>query len=360
MRKNKFIIYLLLFLLLAFSGTAVFPNTLDQLFSAKPQDAPLEWKGLIGDYECFNIHNGSNSIVIIFEKDKNLYILAEKKCRLLKKAGKDRFEEIPNKNEDFEARVFLQFKRNKNGLAEEFYNYDIQFKRVFYGTESGKQFKIKLVKPVDELRPQALRASPPKEAGNFLKPDLVEVTKLDSTVKLDIRYATLNNFMGAPFYTQAKAFMQRNAAEALARVNKNLKKYGYSLMIYDAYRPWYVTKMFWDATPKDKKKYVADPQKGSRHNRGCAVDITLYDLETGKPVDMTSGFDEFSGRANPGYPGGTSLERWNRWFLKTAMVQEGFTVYPNEWWHFDYKDYQKYPIMNVKFEEIKQGIGNRE
>lgn len=351
MKKRFFAFYLVLIALfiLNFSPISASGTTLDQLYSAKPQDALEQWKGLIGDYEYFG---EAGNTAVIFEKNNNLYILAGKNCNLLKQAGKDNFEKIPNENQKFEARVFLRFERNKNGLAENFYNYDIQFKRVFYGTETGAQFKINLVKPVGRLRVQALKARPPKEAGNFLKPDIVDITKLDQTIKLDVRYASSNNFMGAAFYSQAKAFMQRPAAEALARVNKTLKKYGYVLMIYDAYRPWYVTKMFWDATPQDKKDFVADPAKGSRHNRGCAVDLTLYGLKTGKPVDMVSGFDEFSPRANPGYPGGTELERWDRMFLKTAMEQEGFTVYPNEWWHFDYKDYQKYPIMNVKFEEV--------
>jgi D-alanyl-D-alanine dipeptidase len=113
-----------------------------------------------------------------------------------------------------------------------------------------------------------------------------------------------------------------------------------------------VTKMFWDATPNDEKAFVADPAKGSMHNRGCAADITLYDLKTGKPVEMVSGYDEFSHRAFPNYPGGTSLERWHRALLRQAMEMQGFTVYQWEWWHFDYKDWKHYAIGNQTFEEI--------
>jgi serine beta-lactamase-like protein LACTB len=127
---------------------------------------------------------------------------------------------------------------------------------------------------------------------------------------------------------------------------------GYGLLVHDAYRPWYVTKVFWDATPDDKKKFVADPAKGSRHNRGCAVDLTLYDLKTGKPVEMVSTYDETTDRAYPDYPGGTSLQRWHRDLLRAAMEAEGFTVFEAEWWHFDYKDWQKYRIGNVPFDRI--------
>ncbi len=146
--------------------------------------------------------------------------------------------------------------------------------------------------------------------------------------------------------------MQRPAAEALVRVHKKLAEQGYGLLVYDAYRPWAVTKMFWDATPEKWHHFVADPSKGSRHNRGCAVDLTLYDRKTGKPVEMVSGYDEFSDRAYPGYLGGTSLQRWHRDLLRHAMAAEGFSVYEAEWWHFDCKDWRQYPILNVTFEGL--------
>ena len=145
----------------------------------------------------------------------------------------------------------------------------------------------------------------------------------------------------------------QTAAEALGRAAKTLRAQGFGLVIHDGYRPWFVTKMFWDATPEEFHGFVADPAKGSRHNRGCAVDLTLYDVKTGKPVDMVSGYDEFSDRAFPDYMGGTSRQRWFRDLLRTAMQAEGFSVYEEEWWHFDYKDWNKYPILNKTFEELK-------
>ena len=118
------------------------------------------------------------------------------------------------------------------------------------------------MRPVEELRKEALAAKPPEEKGDFRKPDLVELTKLDDTIKLDIRYATTNNFLSTPFYTSAKAFMQKPAAEALVRVHKKLHEQGYGLLVFDAYRPWSVTKMFWDATPEKQRIFVADPVEG--------------------------------------------------------------------------------------------------
>src|SRR6202161_4068663 len=221
-------------------------------------------------------------------------------------------------------------------------------------------FHITPLRPVEELRAEALKQHPPDERRTFLKPDLVELVKLDPTIKLDIRYATTNNFLSTPIYSEPRAFMQRPGAEALLRAHKRLKELGYGLLIHDAYRPWYVTKIFWEATPDDKKIFVADPSQGSRHNRGCAVDLSLYDLATGKPIEMVGVYDEMSERSYPGYPGGTSLQRWHREVLRHAMEDEGFLVYAFEWWHFDFNGWEHYPILNITFDQLspKAALGS--
>ena len=193
---------------------------------------------------------------------------------------------------------------------------------------------------------------PPKETGTFRQPDLVEIIKLDPTIHLDIRYATKNNFLGRPVYKEARAFLQRPAAEALMRVSAALRSQGYGLVIFDGYRPWAVTKVFWDATPADKKEFVADPAKGSRHNRGCAVDLTMYDLKTGEEVKMPSAYDEMTERSHINYQCATPEALRLRDLLRAAMEAEGFAVYEPEWWHYDYKDWREYPILNLSFKEI--------
>lgn len=200
------------------------------------------------------------------------------------------------------------------------------------------------------------QSGPPKESGSFRETDLVELTQLDPTLRLDIRYATTNNFMGRPLYTQVRAFLQRPAAEALVHINHNLRAQGYGLIVFDAYRPWSVTKIFWDNASEAERKieFVANPKKGSRHNRGCAVDLTLFDLKTGQAVTMPSAYDEFSERAFPDFAGGPPEARANRELLRAAMEAEGFTVYPSEWWHFDYCDWREYRILNVPFERIAE------
>jgi D-alanyl-D-alanine dipeptidase len=213
-------------------------------------------------------------------------------------------------------------------------------------------FRITPVRPAAELRAEALKAQPPHEQGDFLPSDLVDLQKLDPRIKLDIRYATTDNFLSTPLYTSARAFLQRPAAEALLRAHRVLLRQGYGLLIFDGYRPWYVTRMFWDATPPDKHEFVANPAEGSRHNRGCAVDLSLYDLATGKEVPMPGIYDEMSERSYPNYAGGTTQQRAHRQVLRTAMEKQGFTVFHSEWWHFDYRDWRRYAIQNIPFEKI--------
>jgi len=208
------------------------------------------------------------------------------------------------------------------------------------------------VSKLEQLRAEALRATPPDESGEFRDSDLVELVTLDPSLKLDVRYASSDNFLRAPVYPEARVFLQRPAAEAVVRANRALREQGYGLVLYDGYRPWYVTQLFWDATPPDKRAFVADPEEGSRHNRGCAVDLSLYDLRTGLEVPMPSGYDEFSERAHPGYAGGTPEQRAARDLLRRAMEAEGFTVNDDEWWHYDHLDWQSYRIGNTFFKDL--------
>ena len=309
-------------LILLLAATALAQTT-------KPAAAPLEWRPLLGEYV------GLSETLIILEKDGKLLALKRGEPSSIKEVSPD---------------FFL---RDKNKKVTHLKIGGFIYERRLLGPEEGAtQLKVKPLRSVSTLIKEALKAQPPQENGDFLPSDLVELRKLDPTIKLDVRYATSNNLFGTVFYSQARAFLQRAPAEALVRVNRKLKPLGYGLLVHDGYRPWYVTKVFWDATPQDKKLFVADPSKGSRHNRGAAVDITLYELKNGRPVEMVSTYDETTDRAYPNYPGGTSLQRWHRDLLRSVMEAEGFTVYEAEWWHFDYKDWQRYRIGNDTFEKL--------
>lgn len=269
-----------------------------------PAEPPAKWKGLIGEY------GWDHNILYVFERAGQLHCLIEWQ-------EIDPLTEISENEYAFPDRGLypgerLIFKRDAAGYATEVVTASVKFKRRKLDGERGETFRVQPVKPVEEIRKAALAATPPQENGTFRKPELVDLATLSPTIKLDIRYATENNFLSTPVYSSARAFLQKPAAEALLRVHTQLKDHGYGLLIFDAYRPWYVTKMFWDACPEQFHGFVADPTKGSRHNRGCAVDLGLYDLKTGLPIEVVAGFDEFSDRSYADYPGGTSRQRYHR------------------------------------------------
>jgi serine beta-lactamase-like protein LACTB len=327
-------------------GFAVGKEQYKRVEGKKPAAAPAKWRGLIGEY------GWDHNTLVILEKDGQLHALIEWFFLYPLKEESDNVYLFPADSGLYHGEKLL-FKRDGAGRATEVNAASVVFRRRKIDGEDGSTFRITPLRPVDELRKLAQKATPPEERGVlFRKPELVELTALDPTIKLDVRYATTNNFLSTPFYRSAKAFLQRPAAEALVRVHRRLEKDGYGLLIHDGYRPWAVTKMFWDATPERLRIFVADPSQGSRHNRGCAADLTLYERKTGKAVEMTGGYDEMSDRSYPDYVGGTSLQRWHRDLLRRAMEVEGFAVYEAEWWHFDYKDWRKYPIGNVTFEEM--------
>jgi D-alanyl-D-alanine dipeptidase len=288
---------------------------------------------------------------MVLERDGRLLLRLDSVTeRRLTPIGRDRFAALAL---GVPGHTQVRFARGTSGMAAAILLGDSVLLRRALGAEDGAVFRIRPLRPVEELRREAEKATPPVQPAAGRPSDLVELVALDSTIRLDIRYAGERNFLGAPFYTEARAFLQRPAAEAVVRVHRRLRALGLGLLIHDAYRPWSVTKMFWEATPPGQRAFVADPSQGSRHNRGAAVDLTLFELATGEAVEMPGGYDEFSRRSSPQYPGGTSLQRWYRDLLRRMMEADGFTVYEVEWWHFDWKDWREYGIGNLPFSEIR-------
>lgn len=178
---------------------------------------------------------------------------------------------------------------------------------------------------------------------------MVDIQKVNPRIKIDIRYATPDNFMKEPLYPEARCLLRREVAEKLSRVEQNLEKKGLGLKVFDGYRPLSVQKKMWARFPLEG--YIANPAKGSNHNRGAAVDLTLVD-SNGRELPMPSAYDEFSERAHRDYTGGTSEESENRQVLQEAMQKEGFVGISTEWWHFDDKDAKQYPILDLDFSSV--------
>ncbi len=322
---------------------ALVPLTLDLTPGPKPRPAADATRAVIGHY------GEGREAMLLFERNASVYVTPAHGPRIaLQHLGGRTFRAVGAP--EWLGGDTLVF-ADDSLFASSFSTQTRRFAREPVGPDEGDVFRITPRRPVVEIREDA-RQQPYTPAASARAADLVDLESIVPRLKLDVRYATDDNFMGAAFYSQRRAFLQRPVAEALAVVADSLAPYGYGLVVYDGYRPWSVTWAFWQATPPALRTYVANPAVGSRHNRGSAVDLGLYHLDTGETAEMPSEYDEFTRRASPYYPGGTSLARWHRDFLIRAMRSQGFSVNPDEWWHFDYRDWAAYPVLNVPFEEI--------
>jgi len=345
--KNSRILFVLLAVFFSY-GNAIAD---DFNFTEKPAAAPISWAPMYGEYllgeEKLLFREDGGRFQVIFNPPADGMDVKGLRIWSLDEEGTGSFLFKDNKN----ISNFI-FEFDKNGDSSGVSMDGKMYRRNFIEPRDGNTFKVSLEKSIEEYTKIALEATPPSQKGSFRDPDLVDVTTILDHVKLDIRYATTNNFLNVPTYSQAKSFLHRPALTALNRANKRLNQMGFGIMIHDTYRPWYVTKIFWDATEGAERDFVANPESGSKHNMGSAVDMTLYDLETGEVIKMVGTYDEMSDRSYPLYMGGTSLERWHRDLMRIVVENEGFKVVSNEWWHFDHEDWRKYPILNLTFEEL--------
>ncbi|MFZ6009022.1 MAG: M15 family metallopeptidase [Bacteroidota bacterium] len=191
---------------------------------------------------------------------------------------------------------------------------------------------------------ESVKASPEKE--------LVNLEKFVPNLVLDIRYATTNNFTNEKIYNLARAYARRPVAEALKTVQQELNQKGLGIKIFDAYRPYKATVKFYEVY-RDTT-YVASPYRGSRHNRGCALDLTVIDLKTGGELKMPTEYDSFKKEAWPSTPVSDPEIRKNRTLLIGVMEKNGFKVNGSEWWHFDFKGWKNYEVMDIDFEELEK------
>lgn len=309
--------------------------------SRRPEPPPDDWLKVIGEYRCggegLSIYERNAQLAVEPHRGETWPVYDLFGERLLARHA--------------EAMVSMAVTRAADARAVAISLDGRTFERLDLPDDPGCQMTIAPVRPVAEVLNDARQAQPPDDSGEgTAPPDLVDVAGLDATIRLDLRYASANNFLGHPFYAAPRARLERSVAAAVVRAHRALRAHGFGLAIWDAYRPWYVTRAFWDATPEESRWIVADPARGSRHNRGAAVDVTLVDLASDTLAEMPSTFDEPSPRAAAFYPGGTSRQRWHRALLLSAMETEGFAVNQYEWWHFDHRDWARFGIGNAPVE----------
>jgi D-alanyl-D-alanine dipeptidase len=189
---------------------------------------------------------------------------------------------------------------------------------------------------------EQVRQAPEKE--------LVDLAAAVPGIALDLRYATAKNFLGRRLYPVARALLRRPAAEALAAAQRELAAEGLGLKVWDAYRPYAVTVAMWEVV--GDPDYVADPAKGSRHNRGCAVDVTLVRLATGEELPMPTAHDDFSARAALEFADLPPEVLANRERLRRVMERHGFAPLPSEWWHYDFRGWERFELLDLPLDAL--------
>lgn len=221
--------------------------------------------------------------------------------------------------------------------------WSIFFSFIFFSFPFNSHAQLQVVSSLKEYK--SLKNQHPEQT-------LQEIVKEIPSIKLDIKYATKDNFTGLSVYDQARAFARKPVVESLKKIQKELNQQGLGLKIFDAYRPYAVTVKFWELTPSDKKDFVANPEKGSRHNRGCAIDLTLINLKTGEELIMPTPFDSFAKEAAADYDDIPLEAKKNRDFLIAIMQRNGFNVIKNEWWHFDFVGWENFSLMDIPFKSL--------
>lgn len=323
--------------------------------AAVPDDAPKDIKYILGFYygngENILIRENNGRLELLYRTAQEDRSFAAANLYPLSKVHFDSYtlqESGPMSNTE----AGVRFERDTDGYGISCRVGGNTYSRYFLGTTQGeraKPFRLEERSAEDwtKLREEAAKAAVPAALAAGEQAHLVDAATV-AGVKVNSVYAGSDNLFGAPLYTTSKLFVSKEAAAALGKVQQRLAPYGYGLVLWDAYRPWSVSKLANLALPEGKKDMLEDPEvKGSVHNTGNAVDVGLYSLDSGEELDMGCGFDEPSLRQYASYAGGTSRERYLRSLLREEMELQGFKGIEMEWWHFEFGDCSKFAHLNV-------------
>ncbi|WP_293724606.1 M15 family metallopeptidase [Phascolarctobacterium succinatutens] len=323
--------------------------------AAVPDDAPKDIKYILGFYygngENILIRENNGRLELLYRTAQEDRSFAAANLYPLSKVHFDSYtlqESGPMSNTE----AGVRFERDTDGYGISCRVGGNTYSRYFLGTTQGeraKPFRLeeRSAEEWAKLREEAAKAAVPAALAAGEQAQLVDAASV-AGLKVNSVYAGSDNLFGAPLYSTPKLFVAKDAAAALGRVQQRLAAYGYGLVLWDAYRPWSVSKLANLALPEGKKDMLEDPEvKGSVHNTGNAVDVGLYSLDSGEELDMGCGFDEPSLRQYASYAGGTSRERYLRSLLREEMELQGFKGIEMEWWHFEFGDCSKFAHLNV-------------
>lgn len=317
----------------------------------EPKDCPKDLKYILGMYygngEMFLLRENNGEVELVYRFGQNDYTFAGSNVYPLYKEHFDSYtinESGPLNHLDAAVRI----ERSREGYGVSCSVGGKRYSRRFFAGENGRPFRFAPASGWQALKTAADAAVMPAQLGAGQQAQLVDLAQAVPGLKFDLRYAQADNCFGQALTDDRRAFLDADAAQALAQVQQYLKPYGYGILVWEAYRPWSVSKLAYDALPTDKKSMLPAPDVGFSHNTGRSIDVSLYLLATGENAGMISGFDEPSVRQYASFAGGTTLERYRRDLLRSAMQMAGFTASETEWWHFDYGDIKGFAHLNVK------------
>lgn len=317
----------------------------------EPKDCPKDLKYILGMYygngEMFLLRENNGEVELVYRFGQKDYTFAGSNVYPLYKEHFDSYtinESGPLNHLDAAVRI----ERSREGYGVSCSVGGNRYSRRFFAGENGRPFRFAPVSDWQALKTAANAAVMPAQLGAGQQAQLVDLAQTVPGLKFDLRYAQADNCFGQALTDDRRAFLDADAAQALAQAQQYLKPYGYGILVWEAYRPWSVSKLAYDALPTDKKSMLPAPEVGFSHNTGRSIDVSLYLLATGENVGMISGFDEPSVRQYASFAGGTTLERYRRDLLRSAMQMAGFTASETEWWHFDYGDIKGFAHLNVK------------
>lgn len=317
----------------------------------EPKDCPKDLKYILGMYygngEMFLLRENNGEVELVYRFGQKDYTFAGSNVYPLYKEHFDSYtinESGPLNHLDAAVRI----ERSREGYGVSCSVGGNRYSRRFFAGENGRPFRFAPVSDWQALKTAANAAVMPAQLGAGQQAQLVDLAQAVPGLKFDLRYAQADNCFGQALTDDQRAFLDADAAQALAQAQQSLKPYGYGILVWEAYRPWSVSKLAYDALPADKKSMLPAPEVGFSHNTGRSIDVSLYLLATGENAGMISGFDEPSVRQYASFAGGTTLERYRRDLLRSAMQMAGFTASETEWWHFDYGDIKGFAHLNVK------------
>lgn len=317
----------------------------------EPKDCPKDLKYILGMYygngEMFLLRENNGEVELVYRFGQKDYTFAGSNVYPLYKEHFDSYtinESGPLNHLDAAVRI----ERSREGYGVSCSVGGNRYSRRFFAGENGRPFRFATASDWQALKTAAATAVMPAQLGAGQQAQLVDLAQTVPGLKFDLRYAQADNCFGQVLTDDQRAFLDADAAQALAQAQQYLKPYGYGILVWEAYRPWSVSKLAYDALPADKKSMLPSPEAGFSHNTGRSIDVSLYLLANGENAGMISGFDEPSVRQYASFAGGTTLERYRRDLLRSAMQMAGFTASETEWWHFDYGDIKGFAHLNVK------------